>query len=996
MKLKSKKIFQWVMMIYIMIHSTYVQSQETRNQIQGVVTDEVGLPMSGVSVQVLPNKANTATDLNGEFTLSVDGDTDILQFRVLGYVDQQIRIGDQTRITVQMQPDNKKLNEVIVVGYGAQSKRNVTGAISKIDMSTTENLPNTSVTQSLRGRVAGVQFTDNGRPGQNGGILIRGPRSLSASNNPLIVLDGTIYNGVISDINPNDIASMEVLKDASAAAIYGSRAANGVILITSKKGTSEKPLIHVNTFHGVSSPGYKIKLLTPERYIQKIIDYRNEAGLPVDLAQIDTYLANNEAENYLAGNTLDPYDVGTQSNAGMNAYDVNISGKSTNTNYFLSAALTRERGIILNDKQDKATFRVNLENKIADWLTIGTNTMYGKRDFSGILANLESLYQLSPYGTLYNENGTPRQYVVDGEGVSGNPIYNAYYRSNEQIQNNLFANFYGVIKAPFLKGLTYKLNVSPNIRWIHAYNAVRQDENLTNNTKSANKSLTNYYDWMIENIVNYNKQIDPNNHVDITLLYSRDAQSSESTGANSSLLSTDVLGWNNLGLGETQTVTSGGQRVDGVSYMARLNYRFMDRYLATLTVRRDGSSVFSANHKYATLPSAALSWIVSEEGFMKKIEAIDLLKIRASYGAVGNQAISPYQSLSRIGSQKIVYGDGGTTSLAYYPLNMANDNLKWETTYTSNIGLDFEILNGRIGGSFEVYKMVTKDLLVTRALPRMTGFVNVWANLGQVNNEGIELTLNTNNVRTKNFEWHTNFTFSNNKNRIVHLYRSDTDGDGKEDDDIGNSWFIGKPISSYYDYVFDGIYQEGDTDIPDGYKPGYVRVKDVNGDGTITADDREIIGQGNQPKYRWGIGNDFSYKNITLSVFINGMHGWISDFGLIGRGPVERSLNFIDYGWWTPENKSNTRPSLLHENKYGHNYYISRNFVRIQDVSLVYSFPKNMLEKLKLSSLKVSASGKNHYTFTDWIGADPESGATARGSLYPMPRTIVFGLNVGF
>ncbi len=996
MNLKSIKFLKRLMMVCLVMHSTYLLSQESKNKVKGVVLDEVGMPMPGVNVQLLNKNINTLTDLNGEFMINVESTSDILLFKILGYVDKQIPVGSQTRFSVQMDVDNKKLNEVIVVGYGAQSRRNVTGSISKVDMKNTEDLPNTSITQSLRGRVAGVQFTDNGRPGQNGTILIRGPRSLSAGNNPLIVLDGAIYNGVISDINPNDISSMEILKDASASAIYGSRAANGVILITSKRGVSEKPTINFNTFNGISSLGYKVKLLTPERYIEKIIDYRKEAGLPVDLTKIDTYLANNEAENYLAGKTLDPYDVGMQDNSGLNAFDINISGKSANTNYFISAALTKERGLILNDNQEKVTFRVNLENKIKDWMTIGTNTMFGKRDFSGIQANLDHMYQLSPYGSLYNADETPRQYVVDGENVAGNPIYNAYYRNNEQIQNNLFANFYAVLKAPFLKGLSYKLNVSPNLRWIHSYNAVQQDMNLTNNTKTANKSLTNYYDWMIENIVNYNKQIDKNNHVDLTLLYSRDAQQSESTGANSSLLSTDVLGWNNLGLGETQTVTSSGQRVDGVSYMARLNYRFKDRYLATVTIRRDGNSVFSANHKYATLPSASLSWIASEEDFIKKIEVIDLLKLRVSYGAVGNQAISPYQSLSRIGSQKFVYGDGGTTSLVYYPTNMANSNLKWETTYTSNIGLDFELLEGRIGGSLEVYQMQTKDLLVTRALPRMTGFVNVWANLGQVNNEGVELSLNIVNLKKNDFEWSTNFTFSNNKNRIVHLYRSDTDGDGIEDDDIGNSWFIGRPISSYYDYVFDGIYQEGDTDMPAGYKPGYVRVKDVTGDGSITADDRAIIGQGDQPKYRWGIGNNFTYKNLTLSVFVNAMQGWISSFGLVGRGPVERSLNFIDYGWWTPENKSNTRPSLLHENKYGHNYYISRNFVRIQDVSLVYNFPKAITDRLKISNLKASVSGKNLYTFTDWIGADPESGTTSRGSLYPMPRTVVFGFNVGF
>ncbi|HTG57031.1 MAG TPA: SusC/RagA family TonB-linked outer membrane protein, partial [Niabella sp.] len=531
---------------------------------------------------------------------------------------------------------------------------------------------------------------------------------------------------------------------------------------------------------------------------------------------------------------------------------------------------------------------------------------------------------------------------------------------------------------------------------VNAYDAARQDTSLANNTRSASKSNTNYYDWMIENILTYNKKINKANHIDVTLLYSRNSQFVEATGANASLLSSDVLGWNNLGLGETQTVSSSSSKIQGVSYMGRINYRLMDKYLATFTIRRDGSSVFSENHKYAVLPSGALSWIVSEEGFLKNSPVVDLLKLRLSYGAVGNQAISAYQSLSKIGTQRYVYGDGGTTSLAYFPANMANSDLKWETTYSTNIGLDFELLKGRIGGSIEYYLMQTKDLLVTRDLPRMTGFTSVWTNLGQVDNSGIEITLNTSNIRTKDFEWRSSVTFSNNKNRIVHLYGSDTDGDGKEDDDIGNRWFIGQPIYSYFDYVFDGIYQEGDTDIPNGYKPGYVRVKDVNGDGVITADDRTIIGQGQQPKMRWGLLNDFSYKGLTLSVFLNGMSGWISDFGLIGRGPVERSLNFIDYGWWTPENKSDTRPSLFHENKYGHNYYLSRNFVRIQDVALSYNFPRTLLDRVKVTNLKVFVAAKNLYTFTNWIGADPESGQTSRDNLYPMPRTVSVGLNLGF
>lgn len=982
-----------LMLLVLILNGAGAYAQTDVIPLKGTVTNHLGEALSRATVTAKEAAVSAVADNNGSYSISVPR-TDTLIFSAAGYQEKRLPVITSGVMDVTLLPVDTKLDEVVVIGYGKQSRKFVTGAVTKAEI--VKDIPNTSITQSLRGRVAGVQFTDNGRPGQNGTILIRGPRSLSAGNNPLIVVDGIIYNGILSDVNPNDIESLEILKDASASAIYGSRAANGVILITSRKGVSEKPAINVNTFTSTSSPGYKVKLLSPERYVQKILDARRELGQEADPEKVASYMAPNEAENYLAGRTVDPYDVATQKDAGIRSIDINMAGKTQRTNYFISASFADEKGIILNDRQKRTTFRINLENKITNWLTAGTNTMYGRRDFSGILPNLDFFYQLSPYATIYKEDGSPRQFVVDGENVAGNPMYNPYFRSNQQVQNNLFANFYAMLQAPFLKGLSYRINASPNVRWINSYNAVRQDTSLANNTKSASKSLTNYYDWMIENILNYNKQINAANHVDVTLLYSRNSQFSEATGANASLMSTDVLGWNNLGLGETQTVSSSAARIQGVSYMGRLNYRLLGRYLATFTIRRDGSSVFSENHKYATLPSAALSWIVSEERFIKNSPFVNLLKLRASYGAVGNQAISAYQSLSRIGTQRYVFGDGGTTSLAYYPSNMANSNLKWETTYSTNIGLDFEVLKGRIGGTVEYYYMKTKDLLVTRDLPRMTGFTSVWTNLGQVDNSGIEITLNTTNIRAKNFEWRSSFTFSSNKNRIVHLYGSDTNGDGKEDDDIGNKWFIGQPIYAYFDYVFDGIYQEGDTDIPAGYKPGYVRIKDVNGDGSITADDRTIIGQGQQPKVRWGLLNEFTYKGLTLSVFLNAMQGWISDFGLIGRGPVERSLNFIDYGWWTPENKSQTRPSLFHENKYGHNYYLSRDFVRIQDVALAYNFPKAILDRFKISNMKLIVAGKNLHTFTKWIGADPESGETARTSLYPMPRTVSVGLNLGF
>lgn len=976
---------------------TALASAAQPGTVTGTVTDHSG-PIPGVSVLVKNSGQGTSTDADGKYSIYANpGDT--LIFRMLGYEEQRIAVMDQAVMNVLLLTSAATMKEVVVVGYGTQSRRNVTGSVSKVDMQDTETLPNINVTQAIRGRVAGVQFIDNGRPGQNGSILIRGPRSLSGGNNPLIVLDGIFFNGSLAEISPNDIESMEVLKDASAAAIYGSRAANGVILITSKKGTTEKPSISINAFYGISDWSYKPTLLSPERYIQKVLDYRSAAGLPSDPDKILDYLTPTEARNYEAGKTIDPYDLVSQAGS-MSSYDINVSGRTKLTNYYLSTSLSDEQGLILNDQMKRLSFRANIENQITDWLKIGLNSTYMRRDYSG--RKPESAYSVSPYGTAYHEDGAPTYYLVPEDQISGNPIRNALLSENDAIFNNIFANFYALVNLPFIEGLTYRLNYSPNYRWEHLYTFFRQDKHLNSNTTSASKFNREDLDWVVENILTYKKQINRDHAFDITLLYGRNHSGFEETSANSSQLSTDALGWNELGLGSILTNSSSAGVTDGVSSMFRVNYRFKERYLATFTVRRDGSSVFAANNKYATFPSGAFAWLISDEPFMKSASKVNMLKFRISYGAVGNQAISPYQSLSLSSINRYVFGDGGSPSLGVYPSSMANQDLRWETTYTANAAIDFELFKGRLGGTFEVYNMDTKDLLVRRTLPIMTGYQSVWTNLGAVNNKGIELTLNTVNLKKKEFEWNSTVTLSVNRNKIVHLYRSDTDGDGKEDDDLGNDWFIGQPMNVAYDYVFDGIYQEGD-ELPSGYQPGYVRLKDLNSDGQIdAANDRRIVGQMGQPKYRWGLANTFRYKNLSLSVFINAMQGWLGtaneldiQYFLPGSGNFpNRPVNRLDAGWWTPENKSTTRPSLVYPNPFLHNYYVSRNFIRIQDISLSYDINRSVLNKLKLSNARVYLSGKNIATFTRWLGTDPESGGSSRS--FPIPRTITAGINVGF
>lgn len=975
----------------------HVAFGQTRTQVTGIVSNANG-PLSSVSVTVKGTQNGATTDANGKYSLKDVPGSGMLVFTSIGYENQEIPVNNRRQIDVQLKVSVDSLDQVVVVGYGTQSKRKITGAISQVDMSKTKNLPNTNVSQALSG-VAGVQFTGTGRPGQGGDILIRGQNSLSANNNPLIVVDGIIFNGDLSDINPQDIESMDILKDASAASIYGSRAANGVILITSKNGTTEKPAIRFNLFSGLSDFASEVKLLSPERYIQRRLEWRKQSGLDADPNKIATYFSPTEAENYQKGISHNLWDVISQQGS-INSIDLSISAKSKYTNYYLSASLGDEHGLIHNDNQKRTTVRMNISSKLTEWLKIGIDATYAHRDLSGLNADINDAYRSSPYGTFYYPDGGPTQYPVPDEQAATNPMWNAILTTNSETYDNLFSNFFAEINLP-IKGLSYRINYSPNLRWHHDYNYMRQDPHVIVNITSANKFNEQNIDWVLENIIHYKRSLGGYNDFDFTFLYERDHSQLESTTANANLLNIDALGYNNLGLGSIFTNSSFGQASEGVSYMGRMNYQFKNKYLLTLTIRRDASSVFSLNNKYATFPSGAVGWIVSDEPFMQNSKFIDNFKLRFSYGSVGNQAIAPYQSLSLSGTTRYAFGNGGSSSLGVITSTLGNDDLKWETTYISNLAIDFTLFNRKISGTLGVYNSNTKNLLVRRSIPVMNGFNSILTNVGEVNNKGLELTLNTTNIQSKTFRWNSSFSFSYNQNQIIHLFGTDLDHDGKEDNSVANSWFIGQPINSFYDYQFDGIYQEGDIDIPPGSKPGFVRVKDLNGDKIIDSKDRTVIGSGVNPKYQFGFGNTITYGNLSLSLFLNSMLDWIAPFDLINPLVPGRSINQLDAGWWTPENKSNTRPSLIYSNPLGTNWYLSRDFLRIRDVSLSYDFDKHFLDKTKLSSIRVFVSIKNLYTFTKWLGSDPESGGSytsSQGSdqLFPMPRTFALGINASF
>jgi TonB-linked SusC/RagA family outer membrane protein len=981
--------------------------EKQQNIIRGTITDsDSGEPLPGVNVLVEGTSIGTITDMEGKYSIEVPDANSFLTFSFIGYLSETMEVGSRSVVDISLVLNIEELNEVIVVGYGTQIKRNVTGSVSKVDVEQLESQPNTNIAQAMRGRVAGVQFMDNGRPGQSGDILIRGQRSITASNDPLVIVDGALYpvdfdEGGLAMLNPNDIESMEILKDASAAAIYGSRAANGVILITTKSGTTEKPTIRFNTFFGVSNWSHKLKLYSPESYLQRKIDFLEQND--IDLSETNPYdLEEFELERYDSALTIDPWEVISQ-DAWQQSYNLSVSGKTNKTLYYLSGNLSNEKGLILNDKAKRLSVRMNLENKVTDWLSIGVNSQFAQLDKTGVNASLRNAYWLSPYAKLYadEEETELHYYPTYGETLVTNPLWDATIMDNEEVSNELFANIFALVDIPFIKGLTYRLNYNPNIRWERDYSFTPiYDQEGVKSSGSARKKNTNRWDWQLENILTYVKEFE-NHAFKLTLVYGVDHSEWESTKVDVKGFTNDNNGWNNLSLAEPTIPETKAEQRNGVSSMARLNYRFRERYLLTATIRRDGSSIFGENNKYGVFPSISAGWIITGEPWFQTT-FLDLLKFRISYGKVGNQDLDAYSAYGESGIVNYVFGDGSPTYKAIYPdpEKMPNENLKWESTISANFAIDFSTLNNRLSGTIEYYTMESDDLLLYRRLPDMTGFEGIYTNLGQTKNKGVELTLNSVNISNSNFQWSSSFVFSTNKNEITRLYGSDMDGDGKDDDDPINKWFVGHPIDVNYDYVFDGIFQE-DDELPEGYQAGWAKVLNSNGDTLISPEDREVLSQ-RQPKIRWGLNNSFSFKGITLSFFINGMHGFEEENNLLdvssirGNSFPERSVNSLDAGYWTPENRSNTRPGLTYTNPTAMGYYQSRSFVRIQDVTLAYDLPSSVLEKIKIASLRVYISGRNLATFTDWQGPDPESGYNNINRLYPTSRTFVMGLNLSF
>jgi TonB-linked SusC/RagA family outer membrane protein len=1003
-------------------------SAYAQKKVSGTVVDVKSETIIGANVVEKGTTNGNITDVDGKFSLEVSANA-VLQVSYIGYITQDIPIGEQTTLTIILQGDAQALEEVVVVGYGTVQRKNFTGSVSTVRVANSPIAlsPRTNAMDMLRGTVTGTTVSRETDAGGSPSIEVHGQKSIkSSSSNPLIVLDGVIFMGGWREIDPNTIESMSVLKDASSLAAYGSQSANGVIMITSKKGVLGKPVISVDASMAFANKAMTPKVVRPDMWVERLNLTRGITdGNPQPWMQVPSY------ENYQAGSTTDWWDYSTQTGLTQN-YSVSISGATERINYYASFSHTDQKGIVIGDEYKREAIVARLTNDITNWLQLGTQLNFSYNNYDGVRAGIApGMDDLSPYATPNRSNGMPERMVGDIQFYDMNPLWKTYktgYIDDFDRYATTYLKGHILIKAPWVQGLTYRLN------GVYSEENRRHDQ-FTHETyycadgfggeeryspEMATKFLSNangynerrsVYYYVLDNILNYTNEFDKH-FVDVTAVYTRDLNKSDLrklNGSNFASIGNTLLGYNGLAFAGVQTVGTTITQKTNIGYYGRFAYNYDGKYHVNASIRRDGSSVFGFENKWGIFPSVGVSWVLSRENFMANINQVNLLKITANWGKNGNQSLDPYGTLSTIGlgqsgGHGYVFGNQGTTSWSEYVNAIGNPELGWETTTAFNGALEIGLFKNRIHFDISAYKSQTTDQIFTRTIPVMSnGFTQTKATMGKVNNWGIEFALNTVNVKTKDFEWSSMLNFYLNRNKLVDLY-----GDGK--DDKASGYFIGKSLGAIFGYQVIGIVQADDAEYiaANNSVPGNPKFANINGsaDGKITMsnddkdDDRTILGY-NKENFRINMSHTLTYKNWELYAMFTGIFSG-GGYGMNGNATAYTGLaGFVDKDtpWWTPENKSNKYPRV---NFTGGNYnpLQAYGFVRLQDLNLSYSFRQQSLKDLGIHNLRAYISVKNLFTLTGWEGGDPENklkySSILLDNIYPLQRSVALGINLSF
>lgn len=962
-----------------------------QTKISGTVTDVDKNPLPGVSVVCKSTSQGTVTNLDGKYTIEINkGNT--LTFSLIGMQTQDIKIASQSIINVIMHESTIELDEVVAIGYGTAKKSDLTSSIISVKPDELKNVKVGSAADALQGLATGVLISKGSfKPGGSSNIIIRGNGSFGnggASTTPLYIIDGVMSNAGLDVIAPSDIESIEVLKDAVSTAIYGSRASNGIILVTTKKGKTGKASITFNTNIGIQNLINKQKVLNASQFKEIL-----------DAATDNTYLWDKEEQRMFdEGRSTDWQDLITQSGVYQN-YNLGITGGSEKTTYYLGLDWVDQEGIIKNTGYQKGNIRFNLDSKLNNWLTMGAkfNVIRSSTNSSNTdgVAGMNSLDQgtmgsaiaSKPSAPIFNEDGT----YYDNLLLRPNPVAAVTYFKNNFTQTRINASFN--LEAEILKNLI--LRTENGTEYINNQSNVFQDSRMTGIYKNVNisdRENGEQFYLQTENTLTY--QLNKGIHR-LTAVGGFSASIFNWTMMSAQVLNASNITQNdNLGTGTPKSINSDKVKSTLASFFGRVNYSLADKYLLTVTLRADGSSRFAKGHKWGYFPSGGLAWRINQEDFLKDVNFLDNLKLRTSYGIVGNQEISSYQSMAQVDATSSRYTDyvfGGTLANGSRTSILAQPDLTWEKSRQFDLGLDFAFFKNRLSGSIDGYYKYTYDLLYNVPLPLESGYRTALVNVGAMKNRGIELTLNSVNIDTKDFTWQTSLNYSFNKNEIDKLYN--------DLERVGN-YFVGQSINVIYTKRFGGIWQSDEAEIAKIYnaEPGDYKIIDRNRNNIIDDDDRDFVGQ-TTPQFFGSFSNTFKSHGFDLTIFLTyaGGHKIYNPFAYLDSYSPSANMSPDYYhNYWTPERPSNKYPRLGSTNSQLYEtdgMYQKGDYIRLKNLELGYTLPRNIANKVYASNIRVYASVQNLVTFTKYTGFDVE---TSNANPYPACRVFMGGLTVNF
>ncbi|SHF44830.1 SusC/RagA family TonB-linked outer membrane protein [Dysgonomonas macrotermitis] len=1047
-KSKKRKLFKAKGMLTLILGfmSMFVFAQT--KTVTGTVVDEQGYEVIGVSVSVKGSATGTITDMDGKFSINASP-KDVLLVRYVGYVEQSVLVGTQTNIRIVLQEDTQLLDEVVVVGYGTQKKSDVTGAMISVGEKELKSRPVSNAFEALQGKAAGVDITSNERPGEIGNINIRGVRSLTASNTPLYVVDGIpiMSSSGIETLNTNDIESIDILKDASATAIYGSRGANGVVLVTTKRGKEGRLTLNYTGTVTVENIQDRMKMMNSDEYITwrrwgyYYLDPNvyprgdqptQDNDYKIFLGANDSYAWNNIMKGWASGTwdgskvaTTDWTDMVTRT-AISTEHNLSVSGGTDKMSAYGSFGYLNNQGTLEGQEYTRYTAKASIDVMATKWFRMGVTIngtyslqQYGQSTTGGSPSGPNSIYAAAnanlPYAVPYDDEGN-RIIYPGGDDAIKTAIDEWKYTDDERQMFRAIGSVYAMLDignlVPAVKGLKYRMNFGPDFRYYRRGIFLDEESVNRNGTNYASKENQQDFSWTLDNLIYYDRTFGKHN-LGATLLQSATKYNYEQTYLRAIDIPLASQKWNALSKANISSLDDWNSDMTEkqlLSYMGRINYSFDDKYLLTASGRWDGASQLAEGNKWAFFPSLALGWRLEQENFLKEVNWVSQLKLRLGMGTTGNSAIDPYQTKGAIVSLFYPYGN---TAIPGYSASeslisngnvaMANQDLTWERTTQYNLGVDFSFFKGRLSGILDVYTSKTKDLLMEMTIPALTGYTSTYANIGETSNVGFDLTLNTINVKTKDFEWSTSISAAWQKDKIDKL------ANGKEDD-IVNGWFIGHGVgyrqgdTNYsgviYNYASAGLWKEEDAAEMakfnangHSFQVGMARPVDQNGDYKIDPnDDRVIIGH-TRPRWTVGMGNTFTYKSFEFSFFLSGRLDYTYDTGGEWQGGryVQRSISY-----YNENNKNADYQKPIYNVAGGDPYYNilgykDGSFIKLRNISLGYTLPVKTARQLGVNNLKVYVQAKNPgllYSKIDWI--DPDLG----GSTWN--RGYTFGLNIEF